>query len=55
MKNISVICDKQKIGFNYIEGWAIKDNSRLYYSNEDPVTLEEQTNGQIFKKELREI
>ena len=59
MKNIRVLRDKQKIGSLIInaltitEGWGIKDNSRVYFSNGDLVTLEEQNNGQILKK--REI
>ena len=56
MKNIRVLRDKQKIGSFIInaltitEGWGIKDNSRVYFSNRDLVTLEEQNNGQILKK-----
>ena len=51
MKNIRVLRDKQKIGSLIInaltitEGWGIKDNSRVYFSNGDQVTLEEQNNG----------
>ena len=51
IKNTKVLYDKQKIGsfiinaLSITEGWSIKDDSRLYCSNMDLVTLEEQTNG----------
>ena len=51
-----VLRDKQKLGsflanaLSIVEGWSIKDDSRLYCSLADLVTLEEKTKGYRFLK-----